>query len=96
MPIKSIPIQLDKKRYLRFDTNAICMLEEELDISFFKITGQNKVIEIYGDYWHRNDNPQDLINLYKQIGYDCMIFWEHEIYDYPERITIKVNNFIDN
>ncbi len=42
MPIKSIPIQLDKKRYLRFDTNAICMLEEELDISFFKI------VELFG------------------------------------------------
>lgn len=34
---KSVPIQLDKKRNLRFDTNAICLLEEELDISFFKV-----------------------------------------------------------
>jgi len=25
----------------------------------FKITGQNKVIEIFGDYWHRGENPQD-------------------------------------
>jgi len=42
MPVKSIPIELDKKRNLRFDTNAICKLEEELDISFFKI------IELFG------------------------------------------------
>lgn len=37
MPVKSVPIQLDKRRNLRFDTNAICALEEELDISVFKI-----------------------------------------------------------
>lgn len=42
MPVKSIPIQLDKRRNLRFDTNAICMLENELDISFFKI------VELFG------------------------------------------------
>lgn len=42
MPVKSIPIQLDKRRNLRFDTNAICMLEDELDISFFKI------VELFG------------------------------------------------
>jgi len=62
----------------------------------FKIIGQRKIVEVFGDYWHKNDDPQKLINLYKQIGYDCMIFWEHEIYDYPEIVTIKVNNFIDN
>lgn len=37
MPIKSVPIQLDKRRNLRFSTNSICILEEKLDISFFKI-----------------------------------------------------------
>ncbi len=37
MPVKSVPIQLDKRRNLRFSTNAICILEEKLDISFFKI-----------------------------------------------------------
>ena len=37
MSVKSVPIQLDKRRNLRFSTNAICILEEKLDISFFKI-----------------------------------------------------------
>ena len=37
MPVKSVPIQLDKRRNLRFSTNSICILEEKLDISFFKI-----------------------------------------------------------
>jgi len=37
MTVESVPIQLDKRRNLRFSTNSICILEEELDISFFKI-----------------------------------------------------------
>jgi len=60
----------------------------------FKIKGQNKVIEIFGDYWHRNDDPQELIDLYKQAGIDCLVIWEHEIYKQPEMILKKANNFI--
>jgi G:T-mismatch repair DNA endonuclease (very short patch repair protein) len=29
---------------------------------------EKKVIEVYGDYWHRNDNPQDRINKFKKMG----------------------------
>ncbi len=60
----------------------------------FKITGQNKVVEIFGDYWHRNDEPQELIDLYAQAGLECLVFWEKEIYENPEQIKEKVNNFI--
>ena len=38
-------------------------------------------VEVYGDYWHRNDNPQDIIEKYKQIGWDCLVVWEHEVYE---------------
>jgi len=60
----------------------------------FKITGQNKVVEIFGDYWHRNDDPQELIDLYAQAGLDCLVFWEKEVYKNPEQIKERVNNFI--
>lgn len=60
----------------------------------FKITGQNKVIEIFGDYWHRNSNPQEIINLYAKGNLDCLIFWEHEIYNNQEEVLRKVNKFI--
>lgn len=59
----------------------------------FKVTGQNKVIEIFGDYWHRNDDFQELIDLYKQIGLGCLIIWESEIYNQPKSILEKVNAF---
>lgn len=60
----------------------------------FKIIEQRKVIEVYGDYWHRNDNPEELIYQYAQIGYKCLIIWESEINTDPEEVKKKVNNFI--
>ncbi len=60
----------------------------------FKITGQNKVIEIFGDYWHRNDDPQELINLYEQIGLRCLVIWENEVYNKQKEVLEWVNKFI--
>lgn len=38
MPIKSVPIKLDKQRSLRFDFNAFCVIEEQLNIPIVKFT----------------------------------------------------------
>ena len=38
-----------------------------------------KIIEVYGDYWHRGENPQDKIDEYSRVGWDCIVIWEHEI-----------------
>jgi len=59
----------------------------------FKIKGQNKVIELYGDYWHKNDNPDDLIEAYKEAGLDCLIIWEHELKD-VDSVLIRIGEFI--
>lgn len=40
---------------------------------------KKQVIEVYGDYWHRNDNPSELITLYGEYGWKCVVLWEHEI-----------------
>ena len=40
-----------------------------------------KVIEVYGDYWHRGEDPQDKIEEYKRAGWDCVVVWEHEVMD---------------
>lgn len=62
----------------------------------FKVTGQNKVIEIFGRYWHKNDDPQELIDLYKLAGIDCLVFWDNEIYEQPDLVLKKTNKFIAN
>lgn len=62
----------------------------------FKIMGQNKVIEIFGgkDFFHTEEEAKELIESYKNIGLDCLIIWEHEIYNQPEIVKNQVNNFI--
>lgn len=46
---------------------------------FVNVNGQKKIIELYGDYWHRNDNPHSRIELFAQYGYQTLIVWEHEL-----------------
>lgn len=41
----------------------------------------NKVIEVYGKYWHRNDDPKDRINTFAEIGWDCLVIYENEFED---------------
>lgn len=54
----------------------------------------NKVIEHYGDYWHKNDSEENIINLYNEIGYKCLVIWEHELKDI-DNVTLKILNFIN-
>lgn len=60
----------------------------------FKVTGQRKFMEIYGDYWHRNDNPYDLIYQYAEIDYECLVIWEHEIKNDLDDVLRRVNDFV--
>lgn len=39
----------------------------------------NKIIELYGDYWHRGQDPKDRINYFKTYGYDTLVIWESEL-----------------
>ncbi len=43
--------------------------------------GKNKLIELFGDYWHKGDDPKDRIDYFKEFGYDCLIIWECELKD---------------
>lgn len=45
----------------------------------FKNEFENKVIEVFGDYWHEESEIESLIKAYRNIGWDCFIVWEHEM-----------------
>ena len=61
----------------------------------FKVTGENKVIELFGDYWHRNDDPQELIKLYAGIGISCLVLWETDIKNNTIDVLKEVTNFVN-
>lgn len=55
--------------------------------------GDHKVIEVYGDYWHRNDDPQERIDLFKAHGYDCLVVWEREWREDVEAVVKRIVEF---
>lgn len=60
----------------------------------FIVDGQKKIIEVFGNYWHKNDNSQHLVDLYIQVGLKCLVIWENEIYKNPEQVKERFGNFI--
>ena len=57
------------------------------------LIGKDKVIELHGDYWHKGEDDGELIKLYKEIGYDCLVIWERE-FDNLDNVLQKVAEFI--
>ena len=46
---------------------------------FLNVNGKKKLIELWGDYWHRNHNPENRIAYFKKFGFDTLIIWGHEL-----------------
>ena len=60
----------------------------------FRVPGTMRMIEVYGDYWHCNDNPKDRVNLWESVGCECIVVWEHEINAHDSVMLEKVEAFI--
>ena len=56
----------------------------------------NKIIEVYGDYWHRNDNPQDRIDFFNRHGYETLVVWESELNNNHDEVVERVAEFAGN
>jgi len=55
-----------------------------------------KVIYHHGIFWHRDelhDRGETLINLWKEIGYDCLVIWQDELADL-DKVLAKIADFI--
>lgn len=60
---------------------------------FVNINGKKQLIELYGDYWHRGENPEDKIEHYRAFGYETLVIWEGEL-DNVTSIVNRVKEFI--
>jgi len=67
------------------------MIINGINPDFTNINGQKKVIELFGDYWHKGEDPQIKINRYSEYGFDCLVIWEHEL----EHKEILINRIIE-
>jgi hypothetical protein len=55
--------------------------------------GNGKVLELFGDYFHKGENPQERIDFFQQHNFDCCVIWEHELKQ-PEALREKIINFV--
>jgi hypothetical protein len=61
----------------------------------FKVKNQDKVIEVFGAYWHKDDDPEILINAYKEQGIDCLIIQEIDIYNNLDNVLNNISKFVN-
>lgn len=47
---------------------------------FININGKKAVIEVFGTYWHGEDEVEEKIKHYRKFGFKCFILWEYECY----------------
>lgn len=60
---------------------------------FTNINGRKQLIELFGNYWHKDDNPEDKIGHYRKFGFDCLVIWENEL-NKEDELMQKVKEFV--
>ena len=61
---------------------------------FSNVNGQKKVIEMFGDYWHKPNSDSSRIEMFKSFGYDCLVIWESEMSSLTsEQLTSRIREF---
>ena len=56
------------------------------------VNGQKKCIELFGDYWHRNDSVRKKKTHYRKLGWDCLVIWERELKN-EKKVIKKLQEF---
>ena len=62
---------------------------------FININGKKEIIELFGDYWHKGENPEDRKNIFKKYGYHTLVIWEHELKDIDKVLMIVKEKYKD-
>jgi len=70
---------------------------------FIDNNGQKKIIEVFGEYWHRrkgipwHQTEYGTKKVYAQYGFACLILWENEIKSASEKCLLtKLQEFLKN
>lgn len=61
---------------------------------FVNINGKKLIVELFGDFWHKGENPEDRIALFSKFGYKTLVIWERELKNLP-KLTERVQEFVE-
>jgi Rad3-related DNA helicase len=63
----------------------------------FVVDGTNKVVEVgNAQFWHPEKERLDVIEKYKEIGFDCLYLTDEEVYSDPVAAKLRINKHINN
>jgi very-short-patch-repair endonuclease len=58
----------------------------------FVCKDKRKIIEFFGDYWHKKEDVENRNKIFNKYGYECLYIWECELKDL-EQIRNKIIKF---
>lgn len=61
---------------------------------FLNINGKRLLIELFGDYWHKDDDSKERIEHFKKYNFDTIIIWESEFNNSEELVKNKISEII--
>jgi hypothetical protein len=59
---------------------------------FVNINGKKQLIEMFGIYWHREQDPQLRIDSFSRFGFATVVIWENELSN-PDAVVEKIRHF---
>jgi very-short-patch-repair endonuclease len=59
---------------------------------FVNISGERKIIELFGRNWHDPEEAPERVARFKEYGWDCLVIWNDEFKD-MEALEAKIVHF---
>ena len=81
-----------KKHGLRYSFVGNGALMVGRMIPDFVHESKNKIIEIWGEFFHKGQDPKKRINRLREFGYDALVLWASEL-RYEDKIVARVKEF---
>lgn len=65
--------------FWRYVGNGVFPIKTAVTVRFPDFVNEetHELIEVFGDYWHRGQDPASLIAEYAIAGWKCVVVWEH-------------------
>lgn len=60
---------------------------------FVNVNGKKLIIELFGEYWHKEEECQTRSDIFKEYGYDTLIIWSKEL-NKELKLLNKINSFM--
>lgn len=60
---------------------------------FINVNGQKKLIELFGEQWHKPEDEKIRSDYFRLFGFDTLIIWAKEL-RFQDKLEAKLNNFV--